>query len=115
MDEEALHTVAVVEQESLAATPVDEKPGEAPVDGSERRRAALQVRVEEGLRATPPAVVRVLHEATLEALKQPAVRERVEAQAGRITPGSGEALDKIVADDIKTYSKIVRERGIKAE
>lgn len=66
-------------------------------------------------RATPPAVVRVLHEATLEALKQPAVRERVEAQAGRITPGSGEALDKIVADDIKTYSKIVRERGIKAE
>ena len=66
-------------------------------------------------RATPPAVMRVLHEATLEALKQPAVRERVEAQAGRLTPGSGEALDKIVSDDIRTYSKIVRERGIKAE
>ncbi len=66
-------------------------------------------------RATPPAVMRVLHEATLEALKQPAVRERVEAQAGRLTPGSGEALDKIVAEDIKTYSRIVRERGIKAE
>jgi tripartite-type tricarboxylate transporter receptor subunit TctC len=66
-------------------------------------------------RATPPAVIRVLHEATLEALKQQAVRERVEAQAGRLTPGSGEALDKIVAEDIKTYSKIVRERGIKAE
>ncbi|MEO8203479.1 MAG: tripartite tricarboxylate transporter substrate binding protein [Betaproteobacteria bacterium] len=66
-------------------------------------------------RATPPAVIRVLHEATLEALKQPAVRERVEAQAGRLTPGSGEALDKIVADDIRRYSKIVRDRGIKAE
>ncbi len=66
-------------------------------------------------RATPPAVVRVLHEATVEALKQPAVRERVEAQAGRLTPGSGEALDKIVVEDIRTYSKIVRERGIKAE
>jgi tripartite-type tricarboxylate transporter receptor subunit TctC len=66
-------------------------------------------------RATPAAVMKVLHEATLEALKQPAVRERVEAQAGRLTPGSGEALDAIVADDIKRYSKIVRERGIKAE
>jgi tripartite-type tricarboxylate transporter receptor subunit TctC len=66
-------------------------------------------------RATPAAVIRVLHEATLEALKQPAVRERVETQAGRVTPGSGEALDAIVAGDIKRYSKIVRERGIKAE
>ena len=66
-------------------------------------------------RATPPAVIRVLHEATLEALKQPAVRERVETQAGRLTPGSGDALDAIVADDIKRYTKIVRERGIKAE
>jgi tripartite-type tricarboxylate transporter receptor subunit TctC len=66
-------------------------------------------------RATPAAVMKVLHEATLEALKQPAVRERVEAQAGRLTPGTGEALDAIVAADIKRYSAIVRERGIKAE
>ena len=66
-------------------------------------------------RATPPAVVKVLHEAMLEALKLPAVRERVESQAGRLTPGSGEALDAIVVEDIKRYSQIVRERGIKAE
>lgn len=66
-------------------------------------------------RATPPAVVKVLHEAMLEALKQPALRERVEGQAGRLTPGSGEALDAIVVEDIKRYSQIVRERGIKAE
>ena len=66
-------------------------------------------------RATPVAVMKVLHEATLDALKQPLVRERVEAQAGRVTPGSGEALDAIVAEDIKRYTKIVKERGIKAE
>ena len=66
-------------------------------------------------RATPPAVVKVLHEAMLEALKQPSVRERVESQAGRLAPASGEALDAIVADDITRYSKIVRERGIKSE
>jgi len=33
-------------------------------------------------RAMPVAVMKVLHEATLDALKQPLVRERVEAQAG---------------------------------
>jgi tripartite-type tricarboxylate transporter receptor subunit TctC len=66
-------------------------------------------------RATPPAVMRVLHEATLEALKAQVVRDRVEAQAGRLTPGSGEKLDAIVAADIKRYSAIVRERNIKAE
>jgi tripartite-type tricarboxylate transporter receptor subunit TctC len=66
-------------------------------------------------RGTPAAIVKVLNDATLDAMKQPAVRERVEAQAGRLTPGTGEALDKIVSDDIKRYSQIVRERGIKAE
>ena len=51
----------------------------------------------------------------LEALKEPIVRERVEAQAGRLTPRGGEVLDAIVVVDIKRYSKLVRERGIKAE
>jgi tripartite-type tricarboxylate transporter receptor subunit TctC len=66
-------------------------------------------------RATPPAVINVLHEATLEALKSPAVRERIETQAGRIIAGSPDRLDRLVSEDIKRYSKIVRERGIKAE
>ena len=66
-------------------------------------------------RATPAAVVKVLHEATLEALKSPQVRERVESQAGRIIGGSPEQLDALVAEDIKRYTKIVRDFGIKAE
>ena len=66
-------------------------------------------------RATPAAVVKVLHEATLEALKSPQVRERVESQAGRIIGGSPERLDALVAEDIKRYTKIVRDFGIKAE
>ena len=66
-------------------------------------------------RATPAAVVKVLHEATLEALKSPAVRDRIESQAGRIIGGSSEQLDAIVADDIKRYTKIVRDAKIKAE
>ncbi|MEJ5989736.1 tripartite tricarboxylate transporter substrate binding protein [Ramlibacter sp. PS3R-8] len=66
-------------------------------------------------RATPPHIVKALNDAMLEALKQPAVRERVESQAGRLQPGTGEELDKIVAEDIKRYTKVVKERGVKAE
>jgi hypothetical protein len=43
------------------------------------------------------------------------VRERIEAQAGLIIAGSPDRLDRLVSEDIKRYSKIVRERGIKAE
>jgi tripartite-type tricarboxylate transporter receptor subunit TctC len=66
-------------------------------------------------RATPAAVIKVLHEATLAALESPAVRERIEAQSVRIIGGPPEVLDRIVAEDIQRYSRIVRERGIKAE
>ena len=66
-------------------------------------------------RATPPAAIKLLHEATVEALKSPAVRERIEAQAGNIIGAGPEQLDALVAQDIKRYSKIVRERGIKPE
>ena len=66
-------------------------------------------------RATPDAVVKILHEATLEALKSPAVRERIESQAGRVGPGGPAELDAIVARDIQQLSKIVKERNIKAE
>lgn len=66
-------------------------------------------------RATPDAVVKILHEATLEALKSPAVRERIESQAGRVSPGGPSELDALVAADIRQYTKIVNERRIKPE
>lgn len=66
-------------------------------------------------KATPTAIVRALHEATLEALKSPQVKERIESQAGRIIGGGPEQLDLLVAEDIKRYTKIVRDFGIKAE
>ncbi|MSQ62671.1 MAG: tripartite tricarboxylate transporter substrate binding protein [Betaproteobacteria bacterium] len=66
-------------------------------------------------KATPNSVVKLLHEATLEALKSPLVKERIEAQAGRIIGGSPAQLDALVAEDIKRYTKIVKDFGIKAE
>ena len=66
-------------------------------------------------KATPNSVVKILHDATLEALKSPLVRERIEAQAGRIIGGSPDQLDKLVNEDIRRYTKIVKDFGIKAE
>jgi tripartite-type tricarboxylate transporter receptor subunit TctC len=66
-------------------------------------------------RATPDAIVKVLHEATLEALKSQTVRDRFEAVAGRIAPGSSADLDALVTADIRQLTKVVRERGIKPE
>ena len=66
-------------------------------------------------RATPDAVVKVLHEATLEALKSPAVRERIESQAGRVATAGPADLDAMVAADIRQLSRIVKDRNIKPE
>jgi tripartite-type tricarboxylate transporter receptor subunit TctC len=66
-------------------------------------------------KATPDAVVKVIHEATLEALKSQAVREKIENQAGRVFTAGPVELDALVSKDIKALSKIVKERGIKPE
>ena len=66
-------------------------------------------------RATPDAVVAKLHAATLAALKDPAVAARMESQAGFIIGGSPAELDALVSREIKQFSQVVREQGIKAE
>jgi len=66
-------------------------------------------------KATPDSVVKIIHEATLEALKSPAVREKIENQAGRVFTAGPADLDAIVTKDIRALSKIVKERGIKPE
>lgn len=66
-------------------------------------------------KATPDSVVKIIHEATLEALKSPAVREKIENQAGRVFTAGPADLDAIVTKDIRELSKIVKERGIKPE
>lgn len=65
--------------------------------------------------STPDSIVKTLHEATMEALKNPEVRARIEAQGGRIIGGDGAELAALVKKDIATYTKLVKERGIKAE
>ena len=66
-------------------------------------------------RATPNDVVEKLHQATLTALKDPTVRTRMQSQAGDVIGGSPAELDALVAREIKQFTQIVRELGIKPE
>ena len=66
-------------------------------------------------RATPPEVVNKLHQATLAALKDPAVAARMESQAGLIIGGSPADLDALVAKEIRQFTQVVREQGLKPE
>jgi tripartite-type tricarboxylate transporter receptor subunit TctC len=66
-------------------------------------------------RATPNEIVRQLHQATLAALADPAVKARVESQAGQIIGGAPAELDAVVAREIKQFTQVVREQGIRPE
>jgi tripartite-type tricarboxylate transporter receptor subunit TctC len=66
-------------------------------------------------RATPDAVVRKLHAATVAALQDPATKTRMESQAGRIAGAPPEALDALVAREIRQFTQVVREQNIHPE
>ena len=66
-------------------------------------------------RATPDAVVGRLHQATLAALKDPAVAARMASQAGLIIGGSPAELDALVAREIQQFRTVVKEQGLKPE
>ncbi len=66
-------------------------------------------------RATPDAVVNKLHQATLAALKDPAVAARMASQAGLIIGGSPAELDALVGREIRQFRQVVREQNLKPE
>ncbi|MDQ3027690.1 MAG: tripartite tricarboxylate transporter substrate binding protein [Pseudomonadota bacterium] len=66
-------------------------------------------------RATPQEVVAKLHQATLAALKDPTVAARMESQAGYIIGGAPAELDSLVTREIRQFSQVVREQGLKPE
>lgn len=66
-------------------------------------------------RSTPDAVVNRLHQATMAALKDPAVAARMESQAGLVIGGSPAELDQLVAREIRQFTQVVREQGLKPE
>jgi tripartite-type tricarboxylate transporter receptor subunit TctC len=66
-------------------------------------------------RATPEGTVAKLHQATLAALRDPAVAARMESQAGQVIGGGPVELDALVAKEIREFTQVVREQGLKPE
>jgi tripartite-type tricarboxylate transporter receptor subunit TctC len=64
---------------------------------------------------TPAAVIGKLHAATAAALADPAVKTRLDGQGINVVAGTGAELDKLVSQEIKLFTRVVREQGIKAE
>jgi tripartite-type tricarboxylate transporter receptor subunit TctC len=64
---------------------------------------------------TPDAVVQKLHQATLAALADPAVKARVDSLAGSIIGGGPAELDALVTREIRQFTTVVKEQKIKPE
>lgn len=64
---------------------------------------------------TPPAVIAKLHAATAAALADPDVKTRLDTQGVSIVAGPPADLDRLVSQEIKLFTQVVKEQGIKAE
>ncbi len=64
---------------------------------------------------TPQAVIAKLHAATAAALAEPEVKARLDTQGVTIVAGPPADLDKRVAREIKLFTQVVKEQGIKVE
>lgn len=64
---------------------------------------------------TPIPVINRLHAAAAAALAESDVRGRLEAQGLTVSAGTPAELDRLVANEIKAFSQVVKEQGIKTE
>ena len=64
---------------------------------------------------TPQPIIAKLHAATAAALTDPDVKARLDTQGVSIVAGSPAELDRRVSREIKLFTQVVKEQGIKAE
>ena len=64
---------------------------------------------------TPQPVLRRLHEAITQILRLPDTKERWSALGAEPAPTTPGELDKLIAEEVATYTKIARAAGIKAQ
>jgi tripartite-type tricarboxylate transporter receptor subunit TctC len=64
---------------------------------------------------TPDAIVQKIHRATIQALNDPSVKTRFDSLAGKIIGGSPVELDALVSNEIKQFTQVVKDQGIKPE
>ena len=61
------------------------------------------------------AVVQKLHSTLVQALAQPAVRERLQGLGFDVVASTPDAYAKLIRDEIDRWSKVVREQNIKVD
>jgi len=62
---------------------------------------------------TPPAIVRAVNAAVLKAVAQQDVRQRLTSQGYDVQGGTPEAFNQLIRSDVATYSRVIREAGIR--
>jgi tripartite-type tricarboxylate transporter receptor subunit TctC len=68
-----------------------------------------------GPAALEPAVLKKLSDTLLQALAQPALREKLGGMGFDVVASSPAAYGKLIAEEIERWSKVVREQNIKVE
>ena len=63
---------------------------------------------------TPPEIVARLGTETMNALKEPAVREKLEQMGAVVAPLDGPAFGRFLADETRKWAKVIREAKISA-
>jgi tripartite-type tricarboxylate transporter receptor subunit TctC len=66
-------------------------------------------------RATPPAVVKQLHEAIARVVKRPEIRERLVGQGYDPVANTPEEFSAYLRAEVAKWSKVIRERGMRVD
>ncbi len=64
---------------------------------------------------TPASIVAVLNQAALEAMRDPAVKEKLASQGATLTGGTPEQFRGFIESEIKKWAKVIKDAGVATE
>jgi tripartite-type tricarboxylate transporter receptor subunit TctC len=64
---------------------------------------------------TPTAIVAALNQAALEAMRDPAVKEKLASQGATLTGGTPEQFRGFIDNEIKKWAKVIKDAGVATE
>jgi tripartite-type tricarboxylate transporter receptor subunit TctC len=64
---------------------------------------------------TPAAIVAALNQAALEAMRDPAVKEKLASQGATLIGGTPEQFRGFIESEIKKWAKVIKDAGVATE
>jgi tripartite-type tricarboxylate transporter receptor subunit TctC len=64
---------------------------------------------------TPPAIVAALNQAALEAMRDPAVKEKLASQGATLTGDTPEHFRGFIESEIRKWAKVIKDAGVATE